>query len=106
MSAFTCEATVYRADGDYEDACDLPATGYVWDVEFGGDWPACSTHRDRNTGIRADLVDLLARRPELRDVGIAGYLAGAAVDGAPGMPKMKVRWYLRSVSVRAWGVAA
>lgn len=31
-------------------------------------------------------VDLLARRPELRDVGIAGYLAGAAVDGAPGMP--------------------
>lgn len=34
-----------------------------------------------------ELVDLLARRPELRDVGIAGYLAGAAVDGAPGMPK-------------------
>ena len=86
MSSFTCEATVYRADGDYEDACDLPATGYVWDVEFGGDWPACTAHRDRNTGIRADLVDLLARRPELRDVGIAGYLAGAAVDGAPGKP--------------------
>lgn len=36
-----------------------------------------------------DLVDLLARRPELRDVGIAGYLAGAAVDGAPGMPPMR-----------------
>ena len=33
------------------------------------------------------LLDLLARRPELRDVGIAGYLAGAAVDGAPGMPR-------------------
>lgn len=33
-----------------------------------------------------DLVDLLARRPELRDVGIAGYLAGAAVEGVPGMP--------------------
>lgn len=32
------------------------------------------------------LVDLLARRPELRDVGIAGYLVGAAVEGAPGMP--------------------
>lgn len=52
------------------------------------------------------LTDLLARRPELRDVGIAGYLAGAAVDGAPGMPKTKVRWYLRSVSVQAWEVAA
>lgn len=35
------------------------------------------------------LLDLLARRPELRDVGIAGYLAGAAVDGAPGMPPMR-----------------
>ena len=34
----------------------------------------------------AELVDLLARRPELRDVGIAGYLAGNAVEGAPGMP--------------------
>jgi hypothetical protein len=32
------------------------------------------------------LLDLLARRPELRDVGIAGYLVGAAVEGAPGMP--------------------
>lgn len=38
------------------------------------------------TRYDAELVDLLARRPELRDVGIAGYLAGAAVDGAPGMP--------------------
>lgn len=36
-----------------------------------------------------DLVALLARRPELRDVGIAGYLAGAAIDGAPGMPPMR-----------------
>jgi hypothetical protein len=35
-------------------------------------------------------LDLLARRPELRDVGIAGYLAGAAVDGAPGMPPKHV----------------
>ena len=38
------------------------------------------------------LLDLLARRTELRDVGIAGYLAGAAVDGAPAhyLPAMKV----------------
>lgn len=35
---------------------------------------------------RDTLVDLLARRPELRDVGIAGYLAGNAVEGAPGKP--------------------
>jgi hypothetical protein len=35
------------------------------------------------------LLDLLARRPELRDVGIAGYLVGAAVDGGPGMPPMR-----------------
>jgi hypothetical protein len=41
-----------------------------------------------NTLTRYDaaLVELIARRPELRDVGIAGYLVGAAVDGAPGMP--------------------
>ncbi|MGH3997743.1 MAG: hypothetical protein ACRDTJ_09810, partial [Pseudonocardiaceae bacterium] len=32
------------------------------------------------------LTDIVARRPELRDVGIAGYLVGAAVEGAPGMP--------------------
>lgn len=42
------------------------------------------------TRYDAELVDLLARRPELRDVGIAGYLAGAAVDGAPGMPPKHV----------------
>lgn len=36
------------------------------------------------------LLDLIARRPELRDVGIAGYLVGAAVDGAPGMPPKHV----------------
>lgn len=35
----------------------------------------------------AELVELIARRPELRDVGIAGYLVGAAVDGGPGMPR-------------------
>lgn len=45
------------------------------------------------TRYDAELVDLLARRPELRDVGIAGYLAGAAVDGAPGMPETwAARW--------------
>lgn len=38
------------------------------------------------TRYDAELVDLLARRPELRDVGIAGYLVGAAVDNVPGMP--------------------
>lgn len=38
-----------------------------------------------------ELVDLLARRPELRDVGIAGYLAGAAVDGA-GAAKTPETW--------------
>jgi hypothetical protein len=85
MSTFSCQATVYVPDWDAEDACDLPAMGYVWDEEFG-QWPACTQHRDRNTGIRADLTDLIARRPELRDVGIAGYLVGAAVEGAPGMP--------------------
>lgn len=100
MSDFTCQASVYRADWDAEDACDLPATGYVWDVEFGGDWPACTAHRDRSTGIRADLVDLIARRPELRDVGIAGYLVGAAVDGAPGMPPK--RGCIGSASVIYW----
>lgn len=41
------------------------------------------------TRYDAELVDLLARRPELRDVGIAGYLVGAAVDGGPGMPPMR-----------------
>lgn len=46
-----------------------------------------------NTPTRydAELVDLLARRPELRDVGIAGYLAGAAVDGA-GAAKTPETW--------------
>ena len=39
----------------------------------------------------AELVDLIARRPELRDVGIAGYLVGAAVDGGPGMPQERTR---------------
>ena len=39
------------------------------------------------------LVDLLARRPELRDVGIAGYLVGAAVEGAPGMPEEWLCWW-------------
>ena len=48
-------------------------------------------NQPRNIRPTAELVDLLARRPELRDVGIAGYLAGAAVDGAPGMPKERVR---------------
>lgn len=54
------------------------------------------------TTFRADstreLVDLLARRPELRDVGIAGYLVGAAVDGGPGMPPMRGSY----VSGGAW----
>ena len=36
------------------------------------------------TRYDAELADLTARRPELRDVGIAGYIAGNAVDGAPG----------------------
>lgn len=44
------------------------------------------------------LVDLLARRPELRDVGIAGYLAGAAVEGVPGMPET---WAARWMGVAA-----
>ena len=42
---------------------------------------------------RAALVDLIARRPELRDVGIAGYLAGNAVEGAPGMPESWLCWW-------------
>lgn len=43
-------------------------------------------NQPRNIRPTEALVDLLARRPELRDVGIAGYLAGAAVEGALGMP--------------------
>lgn len=57
------------------------------------------------TRYDAELVDLLARRPELRDVGIAGYLAGAAVEGAPGMPKT-VRDREPGLVVGAWEVAA
>lgn len=47
-------------------------------------------NQPRNIRPTEALVDLLARRPELRDVGIAGYLAGAAVEGAPGMPPAAV----------------
>ncbi|MGH3997736.1 MAG: hypothetical protein ACRDTJ_09775, partial [Pseudonocardiaceae bacterium] len=43
-----------------------------------------------------DLLELLARRPELRDVGIAGYLVGAAVDGGPGMPPMRGSFWLET----------
>jgi hypothetical protein len=108
MSTFTCQATVYVPDWDAEDACDLPAMGYVWDEEFG-QWPACTQHRDRNTGIRADLTDLIARRPELRDVGIAGYLVGAAVDGGPGMPPMRGSFFVQATPtgiVWTWVAAA
>lgn len=54
------------------------------------------------------LLDLLARRPELRDVGIAGYLAGAAVDGAPGMPPMRGAFMLDTPNgvVFTWVAAA
>lgn len=38
---------------------------------------------------RASLLELLARRPELRDIGIAGYLAGEVLGNAPGMPPMR-----------------
>lgn len=50
------------------------------------------------------LVDLLARRPELRDVGIAGYLAGDVLGNVPGMPlgRRVAYWSLTSVSVREW----
>lgn len=50
----------------------------------------------------AELVDLLARRPELRAAGIAGYLAGAAVDGAPGMPPMRGSFRVADGSAIAW----
>lgn len=40
-----------------------------------------------------DLVDLLARRPELRDVGIAGYLADSATNDEGGAMR-GWRWYL------------
>lgn len=54
------------------------------------------------------LTDLLARRPELRDVGIAGYLVGAAVDGAPGMPPMRGTFMLDTPNgvVFTWVAAA
>jgi hypothetical protein len=53
------------------------------------------------------LLDLLARRPELRDVGIAGYLVGAAVDGAPGKPtKPPMRAGLVSGGAAKWVAAA
>lgn len=48
------------------------------------------------------LLDLLARRPELRDVGIAGYLAGAAVDGAPGMPRDITPYVHWSMAMGSW----
>jgi hypothetical protein len=50
-------------------------------------------NQPRNIRPTEALVDLLARRPELRDVGIAGYLVGAAVEGAPGMPHSAVVSY-------------
>lgn len=48
------------------------------------------------TRYDAELVDLIARRPELRDVGIAGYLVGAAVDGGPGMPPMRGSFFAQA----------
>ncbi len=39
------------------------------------------------------LVDLLARRPELRDVGIAGYLVDSALNDEGGAMR-GWRWYL------------
>jgi hypothetical protein len=42
---------------------------------------------DRRTATQP-LLELLARRPELRDVGIAGYLAGEVLDNVPGDPEM------------------
>ena len=60
------------------------------------------------TRYDAELVDLLARRPELRDVGIAGYIAGNAVDGAPGKPPMRGSFWLetRNGPVFTWVAAA
>lgn len=55
-------------------------------------------NQPRNIRPTEALVDLLARRPELRDVGIAGYLVGAAVEGAPGMPET---WTARWMGVAA-----
>lgn len=43
--------------------------------------------------IRPALVDLLARRPELRDVGIAGYLVDSALNDEGGAIR-GWRWYL------------
>ena len=56
----------------------------------------------------AELVGLIARRPELRDVGIAGYLAGNAVEGAPGMPPLRGSFMLetRNGPVFTWVAAA
>ena len=56
----------------------------------------------------AELVDLIARRPELRDVGIAGYIAGNAVEGAPGKPPMRGSFMLetRNGVVFTWVAAA
>lgn len=62
-------------------------------------------NQPRNIRPTEALVDLLARRPELRDFGIAGHLVGAAVEGAPGMPKT-VRDREPGLVVGAWEVAA
>lgn len=59
-------------------------------------------NQPRNIRPTEALVDLLARRPELRDVGIAGYLAGAAVDGAPGMPPMRGTFSMEIASGMTW----
>jgi hypothetical protein len=50
-------------------------------------------NQPRNIRPTAELVDLLARRPELRDVGIAGYLADSALNDEGGAIR-GWRWYL------------